>query len=286
MMLQRVNSNRPPLDIWLGKQVPSNDACEWVELRHLRADETASRIERWHASDVREKQEDNGGATQALAAEIAHAAQIWADQIQSGPQRFMVALVDAKDIALCQFLMTLSSKDGPLSGAFSTEAPNIAGITSQLMRHSEAGMRAAIGTTASSLDRLEKELDRKQARIEVLEARWLETLSLVEELQSRRAERELEAMSAQRKEARKDHIVEKLSVLIPVAAQKFLGNKGGGQQAGGQDPVLTGLVQSIDGDQLQAIARQLRPEQLAAFLQLVNTYADIPAEGEQTEAAE
>jgi hypothetical protein len=93
---------------------------------------------------------------------------------------------------------------------------------------------------------------------------------MYEELLSMRHERELELLKAQNAEKRKDHLLDKLDMLIPVAMSKVL--PAGKTPALGEE-LMRQLLKSLKREQLEAIVGNLSPEQAALIHEIYVAYA-------------
>jgi hypothetical protein len=249
------------LEKWLGSQVKLAGAV-LVELRHISVNDQPSAVQRWRFES------DLG----TLASEIWTAAQQWADGVGSGSQRFAIAVLDGKDRPLAQFLMRAASEAvGGLT--YDSEPATIAGVTKQLMRHTEAMMRGTALAHAQVTDHLLRQLERSAQRCEALEAKHLELLQLSEDLLSQKAGRDLAAQRQSMQERRKDELLRKMGVLLPVVVAKLSGKPVPAQL----DPAMRELAKSLDGDQLDKLAQVLRPEQVIALTTLIEKTGVEPA---------
>lgn len=246
------------LDKWIETQGKHLPGAQWVELRHITVNEQQSPVQRWPLVDD----------MPTLVAQVWSAAQQWTDSVGAGSQRFCVAILDAQDHVLAQFLARVGS-DAVGGTAWDSEPANLAGVTKQLMRHNEAHAKISAASTQGVIDRLLDENLRLNQRIEGYEARHIEMLQLYESLITARHDRELEAQRQQRKDARRDALVGKLSLLLPVAAAKLLGP---GKLT--PDPRVKALAQSLEGEQVQQIAQVLKPEQLVTLAELLEHHAE------------
>ena len=220
------------------------------------------------------KRNESDGTTlradaQDLAALIAQSAQMWATGISGGKQRFFVSFTDAKDLELCSYGFACAG-DQHGSGPFTSESPNLAGVTSQLMRNQDRILDRALGGTDRLIEHLLSDISRKQARIDELEKRHLHAMGLVEEMSSLRDYRAMEQLRLEKSENRKDMVLEKLGILVPTLVKKL----SGAQASAATDPQLAAFLKSITPEQLNSLSRTLRPEQLIVVLDLLRDFAD------------
>lgn len=248
-----------PLVGWLGSQAAVHETACWVELRHIAVNDQFSAVQRWRISD------DHND----MVGEIWTTAQSWTDTVGGGSQRFAVALLDAELQVLAQHMQRVGG-DSVGGRAWDSEPASLEGVTKQLMRHNEVNAKLAAGCMESMVERLLAENERLSARVESHEARHLETLLNLEQLVSGKAQRDLDQAEAKRSGERKDMVLGKLAMLIPIAVSKVMG-------APAPDPVVKAFAQSIDGDAMRAMASVLAPEQqlaLATVLQLHSNAVD------------
>ena len=248
------------LDKWLLAQRKLTGA-KYVELRHIGVTDEASPVQRWLV--------DDGGAG-SLASEIWTSAQQWADGIGSGPQRFAVAVLDVKDKPLAQYLMRAAT-DAVGGLSYDSEPATLAGVTKQLMRHTEAIMRGSAAAHAQLIEHLLREHARLSTRCEALEGRHLELLELSEDLLSQRSTRELTRERALMQERRKDDLLRKMGTLLPVVMAKLSGSSLPAQL----DPAVAELAKSLDAEQLDKLTAVLRPEQVIALTTVLERSAAL-----------
>jgi len=141
------------------------------------------------------------------------------------------------------------------------------GLLSQLMRHNEANARTsalALGTILNTLrttnqrqaDTIEKLLTDRQANFETME-----------KLRSEETERSLLMKREEASEKFKTDMMEKFTLLLPVVVNKIAGkNLLPGKT--GTETVIQGLFESIDQEQLTKLQTIMRPEQIAAMLEI------------------
>lgn len=249
------------LEEWIVKQAEVTPDVVWIELRHVALNEGQNRVQRWRASeDVVE-----------VVREIWSAAQQWSDSVGAGSQRFCICLLDQVESVVAQFMTRVGSE--AIGGhSWDSEPANLEGVTKQLMRHSEAGVKLAVGSAQEALDRLTKENVRLVERVERYEARHLSHLDAYETLVTQVHTRALEADTQRRHEGRKDQLMGKLALLIPVLAAKWMGQVA-------PDPIAKAFAQSLEGDQLQRMAVVLKPEQQLALVSLLELHAEAKSDG-------
>jgi len=190
-----------------------------------------------------------------------------------GVQTFSVALVEENKIEpVSEHMMRVGDAMGP-GASYDSESPSLEGVCKQLMRHTEALMRSHTLGAQQTHNTLSLENERLRARLDALEGRHFETVALQEELISQRHVRDLESMRAVAGEKRKEAALRTVSTLlpaiVPAVAHKLLGSAAGpdtpADTAPKTDPIIGALANSITDEQRMALARVLRPEQVAAL---------------------
>jgi hypothetical protein len=140
-----------------------------------------------------------------------------------------------------------------------------------LMKHTHASAQLALGHTVDIVRHYKDESERKDQRIRELEDRHSKVLAMYEELLSMKHERELEQLRATGSEKRKDHLMEKLDMLIPVAISKVLP---AAKTAALGEELMRQLLKSLNREQLAGIVGQLQPEQAALIHEIYVAYAE------------
>ncbi len=146
-----------------------------------------------------------------------------------------------------------------------------AGVVGLLMKHTHASAQLALGHTVDIVRHYKEESDRKDARIRELEERQTAVLRMYEELLSAKHERELEMLKAQNAEKRKDHLLDKLDMLVPIAMSKVL--PASKTPALGEE-LMRQLLKSLSRDQLSALVTHLSPEQAALIHEIYLAYCE------------
>jgi hypothetical protein len=146
-----------------------------------------------------------------------------------------------------------------------------AGVVGLLMKHTHASAQLALGHTVDIVRHYKEESDRKDARISELEERQTAVLRMYEELLSAKHERELEMLKAQNSEKRKDHLLDKLDMLVPIAMSKVL--PASKTPALGEE-LMRQLLKSLTRDQLSALVSHLSPEQAALIHEIYFAYCE------------
>jgi hypothetical protein len=154
-----------------------------------------------------------------------------------------------------------------------TEMPNASGIVSQMMRHSEASARIALGQTLEIVEHYKSINRERNERVNVLEEKHMQVIELFEKLISLQHDRDLETMRERRADKKHDFVREKLDMLTPVLMSKVLGAhdpKGSGSLMG--EELLRQFLKSLKPEQLRAIWSSLSPEQAVTMIEIYDRY--------------
>jgi hypothetical protein len=147
-----------------------------------------------------------------------------------------------------------------------------------LMKHTHASAQLAIGSNVDIVQHYKMESERKDQRIRELEERQTKVLAMYEELISLKHEREIDQLRATNSENRKNQLMDKVNMLIPVALSKVL--PPAKSPALGED-LMRELFKSLKREQLTAIVSQLEPEQAAVIQTIYLAYLEHDAAAEE-----
>lgn len=157
---------------------------------------------------------------------------------------------------------------------FNTEGATQGGLTGQAMRHAETFMKMTVMASGQNMVQLQRENQRLAEQNEKLHERVMEFSELVEDLRSRKHERELEAYQAETKNEIVRDIGNKIStVILPIFANRLAK----GQLMKGTSPkedLIKSLIEKMTPDQLTSIAGVLKPDQQVIMFELINSFDD------------
>ena len=175
--------------------------------------------------------------------------------------------------------LRIMEHDGRPSHLLPYEQATSDGLVGQLMRHVEAKDRLltmSIGTVFEHHARIISEL---RARTAELEAREMETTEMYRRLTQEERAREMEdkRLALEQKKADRDaevktQLMEKLSLLLPVVANRMAGERVFPDTLSGTEATVKAIVESLTPDQLQKLSQTLTLEQQVAFLDLVKKH--------------
>jgi hypothetical protein len=179
-------------------------------------------------------------------------------QAMGGPQRFQVNTYDLDDdstdhpVRTCVFNVDQGFTND--SEALSSETPDQTGLTVHLMRHNQELFRqhtAAVGALTHMLARtVEKQAD----QIDRLMADRMQTIVVMEDLMSRKHERELATRKAEQDMLNKKEMMEKIMSLAPVVVNKIAGKEIVRQKTSALEATVMAFMETIKPHHLDAFA--------------------------------
>lgn len=172
-------------------------------------------------------------------------------------------------------LATLDAGDDEDDGAL--ERAQKANLVGLLMKHTHASAQLALGHTVDIIRHYKEESERKDGRIRELEEAREKALAMYEELLSMKHEREMEMLRAQNSEKRKDHLLDKLDMLVPIAMSKVI--PASKTPALGEE-LMRQLLKSLTRQQLSQLVGHLSPEQAALIHEIYIAYVEKEDERE------
>jgi hypothetical protein len=257
---------------WLQRQV--DDKRSRVVLRQ-RSSGGDQRVREWRLGDI-------------IPSELATA--IYAGAVDDAKhqkgiiQYGLFAYVDGQKTHADRMLFCIENPDGKRTAALATldvdaddddgpalERAQKANLVGLLMKHTHASAQLALGHTVDIVRHYKEESERKDARIRELEERHEKVLAMYEELLSMKHERELEMLRAQNSEKRKDLLLDKLDMLVPIAMSKVI--PASKTPALGEE-LMRQLLKSLSRDQLGALVSHLKPEQAALIHEIYLAYVE------------
>lgn len=165
--------------------------------------------------------------------------------------------------------------------AFDSEPKNQTGILAQAMRHTEASMKLAVGSSGNVMAMQNRIITRQAEQIETLTEKHIELMTLIEELQSHRHERDLEIRSAETKQNVMEEGARKVMALLPVAVNKLIGAKTMEENSSLGEIMMSGFVETLRPEQLNNIMNTLDPQQkimMISFLERVAKDREVKKE--------
>jgi len=191
-----------------------------------------------------------------------------------------------KPLGRCVFSVDAGSDEDDESNSLSgTEPATTKGLMAQMMRHNEAMMRSTVMVSQSLMNTMRAAMEQAQSHNEKLMADKMQTFDLIEQLQSRRQERELAARQAEFSEKIKEEAFQKMMLLAPSVANRIMGKKMLPEPTTPMEETLKGLAASFTQEQMEQLANSglLKPEQLIAVL---NLFQGVMTDAKETKQAE
>jgi hypothetical protein len=160
-----------------------------------------------------------------------------------------------------------------------TEFSDGRGLVSQMMRHTEASAKIALGQTLEIVEHYKSILRARDVRIAALEAKYEEIMELQERLLSSQHERKLEEIKAKNADRGRAFVRDKLDLLTPVLMSKMLsGGKAAGEGSVFGEELLRQFLKSLLPGQVAALTNALNPEQVVTLTEIFDRYSDREAE--------
>lgn len=187
-----------------------------------------------------------------------------AEGIGNGPQRYVLVVVsEGKDVTRIPFIVAAPDTS---DGALESEPATQAGLMAQLMRHNEATTRTMMAGVGEIMRTLQTTIARQATELDELHTRRMETQSAVEDLLSKRHERELAELEAKASIQSKQELVKEIKLLAPAVLKRLSGK----EIIPTTDPLrllVQRTLQSLEPEQLQKMvaAGGLTPQQTIAF---------------------
>lgn len=189
-----------------------------------------------------------------------------------GPQKYMVFAFfersEAKPLARFPFLEHASDEGSDEEGAeLDTESPNARGLTAQLMRHNEALMRTSMMGITQIISTLQRQVSKQSDTIEKLVEEKFNNLEMMENVLSKKQERDIELREAENKQKLLTDAAEKAMGLMPIVVNKLMG-KTVMPAPSINDELLKSFLSSITPEQLDSLVSILKPEQSMVVMEL------------------
>ena len=155
---------------------------------------------------------------------------------------------DAKAYFARELITIAGNPDG---GLRETERADLGGIVSMLMRHTEAAVKMSIGAIAQITQTKDAELQRANARIEMLEGREWEATKLRAELIDNKHARDLEIRKIERGEKNAEEMIKLARQYGPLLLAKYA--KSGVAGSVLKEEILSGFFESLTQAQVDEI---------------------------------
>lgn len=279
----------PKFKTWLHGQIwpvtkRDEGVCTHLTVRHVSGKNSSDvcRIQVPRPESIKENEEEE--ILQSLAVEAWEAAQTDADGFQGTNTYSIHSWFEGQpDRAVNRYTARFESsveEDGNEDESAS-ESPTKSGITSQMMRHTEAFAR--IGTQASihQMSLQQRTIESQHNLIGKLVQDKLDTVQLIEDLIQQKHERAIEMKDAESKARFKSELIEAVGNYLPVVAGKMgMPLLPPTTKDGSTHPVRQ-LLASIKPEQMAALTQILSPDQQALVVQLMSEQEEAVTKEEE-----
>jgi hypothetical protein len=199
-----------------------------------------------------------------------------------GIQRYLIeSRHDESGDASARFSLRIEGYDPDLDNLDSDDAepPTKQGALAQQMRHNEVIMKSLVAGMGGAVQSLQRSCSRQAEMIETLMEQRFKDFATVEEALSRKHERELEMLEKSSDMDRKDRLIEKGLTLLPAVVNRLTGQKMVEDAASPREEMLRSLVETLTQEQLNQVARCLRPDQQIVLLEMIKAFQDRASNG-------
>jgi hypothetical protein len=257
---------------WLGRQVEEKRSRVVLRQRSAGGDQ---RVREWRLVDINASELASviyAGAVDDAKHQrgtVQYGLFAYVDGQKTHADRMLFCIDNPEGRGRSTALATLDAGDDEDDGAL--ERAQKANLVGLLMKHTHASAQLALGHTVDIVRHYKDESERKDLRIRELEERHEKVLAMYEELLSMKHERELEMLRAQNSEKRKDHLLDKLDMLVPIAMSKVI--PASKTPALGEE-LMRQLLKSLTRQQLGQLVGHLSPEQAALIHEIYIAYVE------------
>jgi hypothetical protein len=275
-------SNSQRIEKWLtavvfGPATPAGGLR--VTLHHAGIDEAQRLLRTWQLDSIPARQEflDLVGEVDGEACEDA-------EQLGWGVQRYLVRAANSQGRELGSLSLRYSTNSLTMEGAFADSEPASArGQVALSMRHTDGAYRLLGAGFGTILDSLNRRLAQQDQVVEKMMESQTTVFGMMQDLAERSLERDVLA-DIKKKEAELEFLrevqqmdrnqtllklgVERVAPLLPILANRFLGNAGAATMPTPRDEILASLLESLNEEQVAAIHKALSPAQMASLHEL------------------
>lgn len=173
-------------------------------------------------------------------------------------------------------------------GDMMSEGPTKTGLLAQQMRHTEVFARIAVGAAESTIRSLGKQLEESRAQVEKLLDKNFELTELMEDLMSKRHERDLASKEHGFKIETRQELVHKLMLIAPILVNKLMSKDGKKllkENTTAIEQMVHSIMVTIKPEQMEGLMSTLNGDQKIAFLSLYQAMEQFevkkPEEGQK-----
>jgi hypothetical protein len=155
-----------------------------------------------------------------------------------------------------------------------TEAIDTKGLLGQCMRHTEQFMRNSTQVSMQMLSIQQRTISKQAAQIDSLVAKSFQSFELMEELISRKHERDMEVREQENSMQITETITDTVKVLAPIAVNKIVGKKILPEENSSSEEILQSTFATITPAQMERMERIFTPTQMQGFGEIMDTVID------------
>jgi hypothetical protein len=182
--------------------------------------------------------------------------------VMGGAQRFRVVATDIQkdkdQVAEGPFLgKSFTVESGfqlSARGEEVSEPPNMVGLLAQLMRHNQEMTRLVTVSTGALTSHLARTVENQNSQIEILLRDKVDTISVMEELYSRKDEREMAKQKQAAEIENRKLMWGKILELAPIAINKLTGQELIRQRHSSLESTVMTFIETINPQKLETIA--------------------------------
>jgi len=254
---------------WLRKVFFSEDErlngeLSRLELRRMSHGSPESCVDTWRFNENSPKVD-----VDALSQEICQRCQDDSDESMEHITKYIVlAFYETYEFASSQSPPALFRTTRNTDDFEGSEPPTQKGLTTQLMRHTEALTRLLVANGAQTQSHMQSMLDKAFKRVEELENDRMEAIRLVEQISNDTHGREIEMKKETAKIGRQQEAWESFKVLAPTLLNKVAGKHLLPEKITPKAEIVHTLMASLTPEQIEALKGVFTPPQLIGFAEL------------------
>jgi hypothetical protein len=187
------------------------------------------------------------------------------------PQSYAVVCFRKDEQPYSQFPLTVtvaSLRQAMLMGSESGGRANEAGVIGQQLRHTEALFRLFTVGSGDFNDRLLNENRRLHESLDKAQSRQIDLYELMETLNERKHERELEREQAARKAEQHEKLINMLMTFVPALLAQIMQSRMPMAEKAFRDDAFINFLSNLDQEELAGAFRALSPSNQAALAEL------------------
>lgn len=253
---------------WLRKQIlvinGEQGRCNRIILRHADPGKRGSNLWRKGLSD-----DVTGDAVDALATDIVEEVELHASGM-GGVQRYVLSAYfeDSKDEAGATLPFRFVGHDERYDES-EGESPTPMGLVAQTQRHLENVMRIHHATEKATMMTLARQNEILAEQNERLIRDRIEYFDKLEQARTLEHDRLLATAEHESSEARKNQLMEKAMLLLPVAVNRLAGAKVLPTEVSGEMEALASLARTLEPKQFESILAALKADQQIALIEIL-----------------